>query len=78
MRKIVAIIVLITLSLVALNAKSYKYDDLNRVIEVSYESGEKIFYAYDSAGNMLDVRYALDMETYHLNNIDFKPLHSKK
>jgi len=68
MKKIVYVLLTIALSLVTLNAKSYKYDDLNRVIEVTYESGEKIFYAYDSAGNMLDVRYALEIETYHLND----------
>jgi len=45
MKKIVYVLLTIALSLVTLNAKSYKYDDLNRVIEVTYESGEKIFYA---------------------------------
>ncbi len=72
MKKIVTLITFVALSLVTLDAKSYKYDDLDRVIEVSYESGEKIFYSYDSAGNMLDVEYALNGEIldYHLNNED--------
>jgi len=68
MKKIVYGLLSIALSLVTLNAKSYKYDDLDRVIEVAYESGEKIYYSYDSAGNMLDVRYALELEVYHLNS----------
>jgi len=68
MRKIVAIIVLITLSLVALNAKSYKYDDLNRVIEVSYESGEKILYDYDEAGNMISQRFVEKPQPYVSEN----------
>lgn len=68
MKKIVTVIIFVTLSLLTLNAKSYKYDDLNRVIEVGYESGEKIYYAYDSAGNMLDVRVVSGtIEGYHLN-----------
>ena len=59
MKKIVTLITFVALSLVTLDAKSYKYDNLDRVIEVSYESGEKIFYSYDSIGNMLDVEYKL-------------------
>ncbi len=29
----------------------YKYDALNRLIEVDYPNGSKILYTYDSAGN---------------------------
>ena len=55
MKKIVLIVSFIALSFVSIDAKSYKYDDLDRLIEVSYESGEKIFYSYDKAGNLLSV-----------------------
>jgi len=72
MKKIVTLITFVALSLVTLDAKSYKYDDLNRVIEVSYESGEKIYYSYDSAGNMtyagMDSSNS-EMDSYHLNDI---------
>ncbi|MBL0721813.1 MAG: hypothetical protein JJV88_04455 [Sulfurovum sp.] len=72
MKRIAQMVLLISLSLVTLDAKSYKYDDLDRVIEVAYESGEKIYYAYDSAGNMTYV--GMDessniQEQYHLNDI---------
>lgn len=34
-------------------AAQYKYDNLNRLIDVTYESGKKIHYTYDASGNML-------------------------
>jgi YD repeat-containing protein len=71
MKQTIKIVLLIALSLVSIDAKSYKYDDLDRLIEVSYESGEKIYYSYDSAGNMLDVKYELkDDNTTESNSSD--------
>ncbi len=32
---------------------TYKYDKLNRLVEVKYEDGTTITYTYDSAGNIL-------------------------
>ncbi|MCX7922712.1 MAG: fibronectin type III domain-containing protein [Clostridia bacterium] len=34
-------------------AATYKYDSLNRLVEVTYRSGEKIVYTYDAGGNIL-------------------------
>ena len=34
---------------------TYTYDDLNRVIAVSYDNGKSIRYTYDVAGNVLSV-----------------------
>jgi len=50
------IILLILLSLV-LNAKTYQYDNLNRLTLVTYKTGERVHYSYDAGGNLLDVRY---------------------
>ena len=36
-------------------AASYRYDNLDRLIEITYESGTKISYTYDSMGNILTV-----------------------
>lgn len=38
------------------SAITYKYDDLGRVIEVTYDSGQKITYTYDAGGNILTVQ----------------------
>jgi len=37
------------------SAIAYKYDDLGRVIEVTYDSGQKITYTYDAGGSILTV-----------------------
>ncbi|SMC29419.1 YD repeat-containing protein, partial [Clostridium acidisoli DSM 12555] len=36
-------------------AATYKYDNLNRLIEVIYASGQKVIYTYDGNGNILTV-----------------------
>ena len=38
-------------------AATYKYDALNRLVEVTYDSGQKIKYTYDNGGNILSVDY---------------------
>jgi len=55
-------LVLLTFILLSLAAFSitasvitYKYDELGRVIEVTYDSGQKITYTYDAGGNILTV-----------------------
>ncbi len=40
---------------VTVDAAEYRYDDLGRVIEVTYDSGQKIVYTYDAGGNLLSV-----------------------
>nr|WP_269438222.1 S-layer homology domain-containing protein [Phosphitispora fastidiosa] len=39
------------------NATTYTYDDLNRLISVEYDSGKKVNYTYDSAGNITKITY---------------------
>ncbi len=51
------------------NAATYKYDDLGRVIEVTYDSGQKIQYTYDAGGNILS---AQDISLIKLNPIGNK------
>jgi YD repeat-containing protein len=36
-------------------AAKYTYDDLNRLIQVAYDSGQLVSYSYDAGGNMLAV-----------------------
>lgn len=59
---------LLLLSMTA-NAATYKYDDLGRVIEVTYDSGQKIQYTYDAGGNLLS---AQDISLIKLNPIGNK------
>jgi YD repeat-containing protein len=47
-------------------AISYEYDDLGRLIEVIYDSGQKIVYTYDAGGNILSVK---DVTPVKLNPI---------
>ncbi len=35
-------------------AEEYEYDDLNRIIKVTYEDGETVEYVYDSNGNIIE------------------------
>jgi YD repeat-containing protein len=39
------------LSVVSADQATYEYDELNRLIKVTYEDGAKITYYYDEAGN---------------------------
>jgi YD repeat-containing protein len=41
-----------SLSLQQPRATTYRYDDLNRLIEVSYPNGTRTTYTYDAAGNL--------------------------
>lgn len=51
---IVPIIIFILLIIAApVYAAQYQYDDLNRLTDVIYDSGKRIHYTYDAAGNML-------------------------
>ena len=44
---------------IAVQAASYKYDGLGRLVEVTYDSGQKITYTYDAGGNLLTVANTL-------------------
>ncbi|RKZ47025.1 MAG: hypothetical protein DRR16_17825, partial [Candidatus Parabeggiatoa sp. nov. 3] len=46
-------------------AIDYVYDDLNRLIQVIYPTGEIIHYTYDATGNLLSV-----IQTENQNNAD--------
>jgi len=57
--KLIILITSLLLTIVGLtisaSAISYQYDDLGRLTEVSYESGRRILYKYDAAGNIISV-----------------------
>ncbi|MBX7158422.1 MAG: RHS repeat protein [Verrucomicrobiae bacterium] len=37
-------------------AQKYDYDKAGRLVKVTYDSGKKIYYYYDKAGNLTSVR----------------------
>lgn len=43
-------------------AETYEYDELNRVIKVTYDDGSYVSYTYDRNGNITDV-YVYEVET---------------
>ncbi|WP_353573321.1 carboxypeptidase regulatory-like domain-containing protein [Candidatus Albibeggiatoa sp. nov. BB20] len=45
-------------------ADVYHYDKLNRLIQVTYSSGDSLYYTYDAAGNLLSVRSNIEITTY--------------
>ena len=49
------VLFIVAFSTATVQADSYKYDALNRLIEVTYDSGQKISYTYDAAGNIMSV-----------------------
>jgi len=51
---VIILIIVVCTSLSAYAAK-YKYDELNRLVEVIYDSGQTVTYTYDAAGNILKV-----------------------
>jgi len=53
--KILMIASWLTMTSVAYAAK-YTYDDLNRLIQVAYDSGQVVNYSYDAGGNLLAVK----------------------
>jgi len=36
-------------------SSNYSYDDLNRLVRVDYDNGKAVLYAYDAAGNIMNV-----------------------
>ena len=74
LRKIVMLLcICVTLMMlgVSAGAATYKYDDLGRVIEVTYDSGQKIAYTYDVGGNLLSAK---DVSLIKLNTIGSKTI----
>lgn len=73
--RLVSSIVLLTISFslfASLSfATTYKYDELNRLIEVSYDSGKIIRYSYDAAGNMIEFAVS---KPFNLNSIGNKTI----
>lgn len=68
---IVIIFLQITISGYIIHAESYKYDALNRVSEVDCSSGEKIYYTYDAAGNIMSVKHDMpDLDSISVNKND--------
>lgn len=65
----VIIVLMIASITIPVYGVTYKYDDLNRLIEVTYDSGQKIVYTYDAGGNMLT---AQDVSPVKLNQIGDK------
>ncbi|NLD48119.1 MAG: hypothetical protein GX660_13155, partial [Clostridiaceae bacterium] len=50
------------------SAATYKYDDLGRLIEVTYNSGKKITYTYDAAGNILTIHNSISLKLNPIGN----------
>ncbi|MDQ2085629.1 dockerin type I domain-containing protein [Herbivorax sp. ANBcel31] len=50
---VLLIVICVSLSAYAIQ---YKYDDLNRLVEVMYDSGQRVTYTYDAGGNILSVQ----------------------
>ena len=48
-------VILLTIACAGIQAcaVSYKYDNLNRLTEVTYDNGQKVTYTYDAGGNIL-------------------------
>lgn len=51
----VLFIAITTSTSLSVYADTYEYDELNRLIKVTYDSGEIIQYTYDSGGNILKI-----------------------
>lgn len=73
--KLIALLLSIIITVIALgitsSAATYKYDDLGRVTEVTYESGQKMEYTYDAGGNVLSAK---DVSIIKLNPIGNKAI----
>lgn len=58
--KILTVLVMIPVILIGttwnVQAEEYEYDDLNRVMKVTYENGSYVEYEYDGNGNILSVQ----------------------
>jgi YD repeat-containing protein len=67
---IVASIVFLLLIWMALPAQAanYTYDDLNRLIEVEYETGQKVTYTYDAAGNILSIEVNIPLQLENIGD----------
>ena len=50
-----AVIVMILICQVTTYAKTYEYDDLNRVVKVVYDDGSYVTYEYDRNGNIIKI-----------------------
>ena len=47
-------------------AEEYEYDDLNRLIKVTYDDGSYVEYVYDSNGNIISTKvHKAEDETQH-------------
>jgi len=54
-RNLLIVILLIMCTAFPANAAVYTYDNLNRLISVTYDNGQKVIYTYDAGGNILSV-----------------------
>jgi YD repeat-containing protein len=53
--KVICIFLFCNFFLVNVFADTYVYDDLNRLVEVQYNSGQKVVYEYDKGGNIKSI-----------------------
>jgi len=52
----------------------YKYNNLNKLSEMTYPSKLKVIYQYDDLGNVINVKAKFDKKTYNIaNNIEYFP-----
>ena len=52
---VIAVLKLFLVFVYTAYAATHTYDDLNRLVQVTYTSGQVINYSYDPAGNILDI-----------------------
>lgn len=52
---IIATLILLNISVVYAGSVTYSYDNLGRLIEITYSNGKKIKYTYDASGNRVTV-----------------------
>jgi YD repeat-containing protein len=55
-------------------ADEYRYDKLNRLVEVIYDSGDRVVYTYDASGNITSIDKIIASPDSIALNIKYMPL----
>lgn len=70
----VSLITLSAFNKVFAQADEYRYDDLNRLKEVIYDSGDRVVYTYDAAGNITETKKIIASPDSIKLNYSYMPL----